>query len=240
MSLEEAILRNTQAVSELNTLFKEFSKQFNDYVIADKGDTEPANDPSDVLPGMQNKDIVIAASNLQNPTLPQVPPPYKQARRGRPPRKDNEVPVSDTPLVPVAAQSADALPSTQHAAPAAPAPSAAVATVDSAMQAAASTYSTETIQPWAPKTHPVFLKLRDQPANLVNIKTAIMAIDTHAGRDKANAVLARFGANAVSERPGRAHLTENNYVEAYGYMLRVLAGATDPEGSEPPSEDSIL
>ncbi|MCW3733669.1 hypothetical protein, partial [Burkholderia cenocepacia] len=52
------------------------------------------------------------------------------------------------------------------------------------------------------------------------------------GRAIAEAVLARFGANAVSEKPGKKGLSEDQYADVLTYGLRVLAGTLDPRESE--------
>ncbi|MDY7802799.1 hypothetical protein U0E23_10005 [Burkholderia stagnalis] len=92
------------------------------------------------------------------------------------------------------------------------------------------------LQPWAAHTAEIYGELKDAAPTLENIKRLIVTglnskIPTH-GRAIAEAVLARFGANAVSEKPGKRGLSEDQYADVLAYGLRVLAGELDPREAE--------
>ena len=92
------------------------------------------------------------------------------------------------------------------------------------------------LQPWADKTAEIYAELKDAKPTLENVKRLIVfGINQKIpgdGRAIAEAVLARFGANAVTEKPGKRGLTEDQYADVLAYGLRVLAGEIDPRESE--------
>lgn len=92
--------------------------------------------------------------------------------------------------------------------------------------------STAELKPWAEKTLPKFRELQSAKATLANLQQGILAINNLAGRPQAEAVLARFGVQSVSTKPGKTGLSEDQYVDAFGMMLRVLAGTYDPTEAE--------
>ena len=91
-------------------------------------------------------------------------------------------------------------------------------------------------KPWADKTAEIYAELKDAKPTLENVKRLIVfGINQKIpgdGRAIAEAVLARFGANAVTEKPGKRGLTEDQYADVLAYGLRVLAGEIDPRESE--------
>lgn len=92
------------------------------------------------------------------------------------------------------------------------------------------------LKPWADKTAEIYAELKDAEPTLENVKRLIVfGINQKIpgdGRAIAEAVLARFGANAVSEKPGKKGLSEDQYADVFAYGLRVLAGELDPRESE--------
>ncbi|RQQ30513.1 hypothetical protein [Burkholderia stagnalis] len=89
------------------------------------------------------------------------------------------------------------------------------------------------LKPWADKTAELYAELKDAEPTLENIKKIIVAgVNAKIGRAHAEAVLARFGANAVSEKAGKRGLTEDQYADVFAYSLRVLAGKIDPLDAE--------
>ncbi|AXK65965.1 hypothetical protein [Burkholderia sp. IDO3] len=91
-------------------------------------------------------------------------------------------------------------------------------------------------QPWADHTAEIYAELKDAEATQENVKrlivTGLNSKIPGDGRAIAEAVLARFGANAVSEKPGKRGLTADQYEDVFAYGLRVLAGEIDPRESE--------
>lgn len=87
-------------------------------------------------------------------------------------------------------------------------------------------------KPWAGKTADKFAELQAAKATVENLKKGIIAINGLIGREQAEAVLARFGVDAVTEKPGKKHLSESQYVECFGMMLRVLSGSYDATEGE--------
>lgn len=91
-------------------------------------------------------------------------------------------------------------------------------------------------KPWADKTAEIYAELKDAEPTAENVKRLIVfGINQKIpgdGRAIAEAVLARFGANAVSEKPGKRGLTEDQYADVLAYGLRVLAGELDPREAE--------
>ncbi|WP_107313984.1 hypothetical protein [Burkholderia metallica] len=93
-------------------------------------------------------------------------------------------------------------------------------------------------KPWADKTAEIYAELKGAEPTQENVKRLIVfGINQKIpgdGRAIAEAVLARFGANAVSEKPGKRGLTEDQYADVFAYGLRVLAGELDPREAEQP------
>lgn len=92
------------------------------------------------------------------------------------------------------------------------------------------------LKPWATHTAEIYAELKDAAPTAENVKRLIVyGINQKIpgeGRAIAEAVLARFGANAVSEKPGKKGLTEDQYADVLAYGLRVLAGTLDPREAE--------
>lgn len=92
------------------------------------------------------------------------------------------------------------------------------------------------LKPWATHTAEIYAELKDAKPTLENVKrlivTGINSKIPGDGRAIAEAVLARFGANAVSEKPGKKGLSEDQYADVLAYGLRVLAGTLDPREAE--------
>ena len=93
-------------------------------------------------------------------------------------------------------------------------------------------------KPWADKTAEIYAELKDAEPTQENVKRLIVfGINQKIpgdGRAIAEAVLARFGANAVSEKPGKKGLSEDQYADVLAHGLRVLAGELDPRETEQP------
>ncbi|AAT38400.1 gp41 [Burkholderia phage BcepC6B] len=92
------------------------------------------------------------------------------------------------------------------------------------------------LKPWADKTLEIYAELKDAEPTQENVKRLIVfGINQKIpgdGRAIAEAVLARFGANAVSEKAGKKGLSADQYPDVFAYGLRVLAGELDPRDAE--------
>ncbi|MDN8068799.1 hypothetical protein [Burkholderia vietnamiensis] len=92
------------------------------------------------------------------------------------------------------------------------------------------------LKPWATHTAEIYAELKDAKPTLENVKrlivTGLNSKIPGDGRAIAEAVLARFGANAVSEKAGKRGLSVDQYADVFAYGLRVLAGEIDPRESE--------
>lgn len=84
------------------------------------------------------------------------------------------------------------------------------------------------VYPWAAQTKSVFNDLKGAPASKENILKGIQAVFALVGKDATNALLDKFDADAVSERPGKRALAKENYVDCFGLLLRTLSGSYDP------------
>jgi len=91
------------------------------------------------------------------------------------------------------------------------------------------------LKPWHEKTAALYAELKDVPPSLESCKKAIVGISTNVGRDQAEALLARFGANVVSPKPGKKHLDEAMFGQFMDLAVAILAGtavATEAEFKE--------
>ncbi|SEB24770.1 hypothetical protein [Paraburkholderia sartisoli] len=94
-----------------------------------------------------------------------------------------------------------------------------------------STVLTADLQPWHSKTADTYAELKDADASLDNVKKAILAINAKISRDQATAVLARFGAQAVTAKPDKTGLDEDQYADFFKLCLDVLSGRVDATAS---------
>lgn len=83
------------------------------------------------------------------------------------------------------------------------------------------------LQPWAEACAETYASLKDGGASLDNVKTAILAINSKIGREQANAVLARFGAQAITAKADKRGLDPEQYTDFFRLCLDVLAGRVD-------------
>ncbi|WP_186058664.1 hypothetical protein [Burkholderia gladioli] len=88
------------------------------------------------------------------------------------------------------------------------------------------------LKPWHEKTAALYAELKDVPPSLESCKKAIVGISTNAGRDQAEALLARFGANVVSPKPGKKHLDEAMFGQFMDMAVAILAGTADVTEAE--------
>ncbi|MDN7916594.1 hypothetical protein QZM99_00620 [Burkholderia gladioli] len=88
------------------------------------------------------------------------------------------------------------------------------------------------LKPWHEKTAALYAELKDVPPSLESCKKAIVGISTNAGRDQAEALLARFGANVVSPKPGKKHLDEAMFGQFMDLAVAILAGTADATEAE--------
>ncbi|WP_131753786.1 hypothetical protein [Burkholderia vietnamiensis] len=92
------------------------------------------------------------------------------------------------------------------------------------------------LKPWVTHTAEIYAELKGAEPTLENVKrlivTGLNSKIPGDGRAIAEAVLARFGANAVSEKAGKRGLTADQYADVFAYGLRVLAGEIDPREAE--------
>ncbi|KVE27235.1 hypothetical protein WS67_12085 [Burkholderia singularis] len=92
---------------------------------------------------------------------------------------------------------------------------------------------TAALKPWHKKTAALYAELKDAEPTLEACKRAIIGVSTHVGRAQAVALLARFGAQVVSPKPGQKHLDESLFGEYMALAREVLAGRVDPTESIP-------
>ncbi|MDN7495029.1 hypothetical protein QZM89_07510 [Burkholderia gladioli] len=88
------------------------------------------------------------------------------------------------------------------------------------------------LKPWHEKTAALYAELKDVSPSLESCKKAIVGISTNAGRDQAEALLARFGANVVSPKPGKKHLDEAMFGQFMDLAVAILAGTADATEAE--------
>jgi septal ring-binding cell division protein DamX len=89
------------------------------------------------------------------------------------------------------------------------------------------------LQPWAEACADTYASLKDGDASLDNIKTAILAINSKIDRAQANAVLGRFGAQAVTAKADKRGLDPEQYEGFFRLCLDVLSGRVDATASLP-------
>ncbi|MBN3809434.1 hypothetical protein [Paraburkholderia sp. Ac-20347] len=83
------------------------------------------------------------------------------------------------------------------------------------------------LQPWAAATAEVYGELKDADATADNVKKAILAINAKIGRPQAEAVLARFGVQAVTSKGDKRGLDLDQYPAFLVLCLDVLSGRVD-------------
>lgn len=88
------------------------------------------------------------------------------------------------------------------------------------------------LKPWHEKTAALYAELKDVSPSLESCKKAIVGISTNAGRDQAEALLSRFGANVVSPKPGKKHLDEAMFGQFMDLAVAILAGTADATEAE--------
>ncbi|KVK98634.1 hypothetical protein [Burkholderia ubonensis] len=89
------------------------------------------------------------------------------------------------------------------------------------------------LQPWAETCAETYASLKDGESSLDNIKTAILAINSKIDRAQANAVLGRFGAQAVTAKADKRGLDPEQYADFFVLCLDVLSGRVDATASLP-------
>jgi hypothetical protein len=90
---------------------------------------------------------------------------------------------------------------------------------------------TDELQPWAEKTSAKFAELKDAPADLENVRKAVLGINSLIGREQATAVLGRFGVQAVTPKDNKKGLDESQYEGFFTLCLEVLSGKVDATAS---------
>lgn len=88
------------------------------------------------------------------------------------------------------------------------------------------------LQSWHEKTAAKFAELKDATPDLESVRKAVLGINSLIGREQAEAVLGRFGAQAVTEKKEgdkviKRGLDAKQYGEFFAFALRVLAGEID-------------
>lgn len=87
------------------------------------------------------------------------------------------------------------------------------------------------LQPWAEKTAAKYAELKDAAPDLDSVRKAVLGINALIGRDQANAVLGRFGAQAVTAKDNKKGLDESQYADFFTLCLEVLSGKVDATAS---------
>lgn len=203
MSLEQAIAANTAAITELTAAL----------IAAGALQTAQASSALHSAPGVQA--VATAQRELKD----------KEAAA----KKQTSGTAADAPA-------ADASGSAQTATESKPSGATSAQTPEKSSDVPPSGDQTVALKSWAGKTAEIYAELKDAEPTAENVKRLIVfginqKIPTD-GRAIAEAVLARFGANAVSEKPGKKGLSEDQYADVLAYGLRVLAGELDPRESE--------
>jgi hypothetical protein len=93
------------------------------------------------------------------------------------------------------------------------------------------TSSSQELQPWHEKTAKLFSELDGSEPTLENLRKAILGINQQIGRAQAEAVLHRFGADAITPKADKVGLKEEQYVGVFTMCLDVLAGRVDATAS---------
>jgi hypothetical protein len=83
------------------------------------------------------------------------------------------------------------------------------------------------LQPWHEATAQVYGELKDAEPTLDNVKKAILAVNSKIGRAQAEAVLGRFGAQAVTAKADKTGLDAEQYPGFFELCLDVLSGRVD-------------
>jgi len=83
------------------------------------------------------------------------------------------------------------------------------------------------LHPWHEKTAKLFGELDGGEPTLENLRKAILGINQQIGRAQAEAVLHRFGAQAITPKDGKTGLADTLYPQAFALCLDVLAGRDD-------------
>lgn len=116
--------------------------------------------------------------------------------------------------------------------PAATEPNATAASVQSGEPSASTPTSSSQelpseLHPWHEKTAKLFSELDGGEPTLENLRKAILGINQQIGRAQAEAVLQRFGAQAITPKDGKTGLDTTLYARAFALCLDVLAGRDD-------------
>lgn len=97
----------------------------------------------------------------------------------------------------------------------------------SASITASSSRVQKSLRDWHEKTAETYAELKDAPADLEHARKAILAINVKIGRAQADAVLARFGVQAVTTKADKKGLDESQYPDFLAMCLEILAGRAD-------------
>lgn len=213
MSLEQAIAANTAAVKELTAAL----------IASGALQTAQASAALHSAPGVQ---VVVAAQRelaaRDNVNATEV---QTRAAEGASSKKQTSGTAADAP----AADASAAVQTTSESKPSG-------ATSAQTPEKSSDAQQNVALKPWATHTAEIYAELKDAAPTAENVKRLIVfGINQKIpgeGRAIAEAVLARFGANAVSEKPGKKGLTEDQYADVLAYGLRVLAGTLDPRETE--------
>lgn len=100
-----------------------------------------------------------------------------------------------------------------------------------ATESASADAGNDPLQPWADKTAELHAKLKDLDPNFANLKDAVLGINRLIGREQAEAILARFGAQAITTKADKKGLDENQYPAVFEMCIEVLAGRADATAS---------
>lgn len=85
------------------------------------------------------------------------------------------------------------------------------------------------LKPWAEKTIADYERLKEKEATLDTVREALLVVNAKIGRPQASAILARFGAVAITSKGDKKGLTESQYRDCLDLTLSVLSGRVDLE-----------
>lgn len=101
----------------------------------------------------------------------------------------------------------------------------------SASTGASSSPALTSLHDWHEKTAELYAELAEATPSLENLRKAVLGINSKIGRPQADAVLARFGAQAITAKDNKKGLLEEQYPAVFKLSLDVLAGRVDATAS---------
>lgn len=89
------------------------------------------------------------------------------------------------------------------------------------------TKSSVALKPWHEKTAEAYAGFKDTVPTFDTVRNVLLTINRLIGREQAEAVLARFGAQTVTSKADKKGLDESRYGDFLALCIEVLAGRVD-------------